>query len=132
MPDDPALKPPPEHAHLRWHWLRGNNHLEPVEWLTLVGRWHLGGVSKSCAPEEMTAWRYHGPCDPAATVIDPNDPELVECVARALASDVFDIGDTDAVLANIVTAQWPNYADTARITLTALATRANTRKPPAE
>ncbi len=132
---DPAatpvdLKPSPAHAHLRPCPFCQSNATErrgfsAANFAIYCVSCGAMGPERATSEAACRGWN-------AATPIDPNDPEMVECVARALASDVFDMGDTDAVLATIVNAQWPNYADTARITLTALATRANTRKPPAE
>lgn len=61
-----ALRPPEKYAHLRWHWLKGRNHIEPAEWQPASNLWLLAGVSGRHSPDRMSPWRYHGPCDPAA------------------------------------------------------------------
>lgn len=85
MPDDQALRPPEKWAHLRWHWLTtGFDHFAVFEWRQ--EHWRFFDSSFAYLPREIAAhgWGYHGPCVPAARTPDPNDAEMVECVARAI------------------------------------------------
>lgn len=84
-----GVRPPPEHAHLRWHWLVGQNGLPLIaQWepTTLTGGWRTFGGWSGAIAMWGNGIRYHGPCDPAAIVPDPENAEMVECVARALCT----------------------------------------------
>jgi hypothetical protein len=89
----PRLVPPPKHAHLRWHWINsrvldggGNEMLEPMHF---TGNYwfRLGPRFDSISPEQAGGWgwRYHGPCDPSAITLNPDDPVQVEVAATAVA-----------------------------------------------
>lgn len=78
MPDD--LRPPPESAHLRWHWIATPSGDEPWGWL---GVWWPPGSGLSASRDQMLHCRYLRPCDPAALTINPEDAGQVERVARA-------------------------------------------------
>jgi hypothetical protein len=62
------LKPPPEHAHLQYHWLRdmrltasdGLPFLEPMLWHNDLW-WRIGGSNPLNGHHH---WRYHGPAIP--------------------------------------------------------------------
>lgn len=64
----PALRPPPEYAHLRWHWIKqASGELIVMAW-TISNKWadHVGFLSPEAAWGQL--WRYHGPCTPTAIV----------------------------------------------------------------
>lgn len=64
-----ALVPPPEHAHLRWHWLKdGISDPVPFQWINSY--WEMGGAR--IWPGMAGNWRYHSPCDPNAVTLDPD------------------------------------------------------------
>lgn len=88
MSDTPALRPPPEHAHLRWHWIIIDG-AEPEPAIYSHGFWFPPRTGSPPVAEEAwrRGWRYHGPCDPAVIVPDPTDAAMVEVVARAICAE---------------------------------------------
>lgn len=66
--DTPALRPPPEYADLRWHWIDAPAGLEP--WMWDVRCWIRPGESHPIMPNRAFACRYSHPCTPAAIVPD--------------------------------------------------------------
>jgi hypothetical protein len=100
MMSDPALRPPAEHAHLQYHWLRdmrltasdGLPFLEPMLWHNDLW-WRIGGSNPLNGHHH---WRYHGPCSPAAIIIDPNDDQQIAAVRYEIESVCSD-GNSDEV-----------------------------------
>ena len=81
------LKPPEEHAHLRWHWLRRERGLLsaavcPFEWRD--DQWHFG--YSSFRPDYMAnnEWAYSHPCHPAAITVDAGNEAQREVIADAV------------------------------------------------
>ena len=94
------LRPPPEHAHLRWHWLiphddhystSSRDAPEVFEWVPFdpghrseLDYWKTPKGTIRPKEAALRGWRYHGPCDPAAVTLNPDDPAQVEAVFMAL------------------------------------------------
>lgn len=91
-----GLVPPPEHAHLRWHWLIAPacgfepEQLTPARWFTENSavaplHWkvthHLPCFHKSLS---NYGWRYHGPCDPSAITLNPDDPAQIAEIGQQI------------------------------------------------
>lgn len=79
-----ALVPPPEHAHLRWHWLKdGISDPVPFQWINSY--WEMGGAR--IWPGMAGNWRYHSPCDPNAVTLDP------DAIATRILNWVMELSD---------------------------------------
>ena len=78
--DAPAeLRPPPEYAHLRWHWICSERkYYEVWEWYER-GKWAVPGLLALQLPSWAIGWSYHAPCVPLIA-----DDATVERVARAI------------------------------------------------
>lgn len=101
MTAPPALRPPPEFTHLRWHWIDTPAGNEPWQWT--CERWLPAGCRSELDMTEYVGCRYHFPCVP----INPDDPVLVERVAPTVARILFgyvDVGDNIALAPGIVRA----------------------------
>tara|TARA_R110000868_G_C10969754_1_gene769595 strand:+ start:3595 stop:3972 length:378 start_codon:yes stop_codon:yes gene_type:complete len=92
MPNE--LAPPPEYAHLRWHFLIGDG-LEnwPDEavawgWISATRRWICPGMSRRLSPGEMRHWVYVAPAAPLTS-----DDATVERIARAIFGAEFPVID---------------------------------------
>lgn len=95
----PALRPPPEYADLRWHWIKqASGELIVMAW-TISNKWadHVGFLSPETAWGQL--WRYHGPCIPTAIVPDSADEAMVEVVCRATREAEFGEGAWDRLIA---------------------------------
>jgi hypothetical protein len=97
MTEQTELKPPPEHAHLRWHWIEhtamgSEEKIWPEAWTET--HW-LGRVLQKTTPElaYLLGWRYHGPCSQAAIIPDPTNEAMMECVMNALRSENVESSD---------------------------------------
>lgn len=109
MTDQTDLKPHPEHAHLRWHWIEhtameSEEKIWPEAWMET--HW-LGRVLQKTTPElaYLLGWRYHGPCDPAAVTIDAGNDRQLAAVRREIESVCSDgNSDVSRVAKNILTA----------------------------
>jgi hypothetical protein len=85
------LKPPAEHAHLQYHWLRdmrltasdGLPFLEPMLWHNDLW-WRIGGSNPLNGHHH---WRYHGPCDPAAIAVDARNKSQLSAVCNAIINN---------------------------------------------
>lgn len=75
------LRPPPEFAHLRWHFVATDRYPEgqPLRWV--YGYWADGPLI-AIPPEEASTlgWRYIAPAVP----LPEADDAMVEAVARAM------------------------------------------------
>lgn len=116
-----ALRPPPEHENVRWHWIETPSGLKP--WMWAEGVWIQPGTSNLLLSERAVGCRYSHPCLPNAIPFSPTDHATVECVARALARDHLGMGDSDAVMASIIDSRWPEFSSDARTAITALSER---------
>lgn len=84
------LIPPPEHQHFEFHWLkhRLSGDFIAINWKS-SGWWNSDPIGSGAAtPEQMYSWgwRYHGPCDPSAITLNPDDPAQIEAIARQRAT----------------------------------------------
>ena len=84
--ETPALRPPARWEHLRWHWLKGADHMSVLQWRN--GKWWLWDSYHELTPEELAphGWTYHGPCSPDAIAIDAADETQIECAAASIAN----------------------------------------------
>lgn len=72
MPTEP-LRPPPEHAHLRWHWVEVElGEREVWQYFRVPGgMWITANSDEPVAPHWLkTDVKYIGPCDPAAITLN--------------------------------------------------------------
>ena len=115
-----TLGPPPEFAHLRWHWIEhaawgdGGIRVWPREWTPQRLCWSANSTNLS--PEEaiIFGWRYHGPCDPdAAARIATLTSALI---ASAEALEPFSVASNTSVVQDALKAP-------AMLTLTGLGPR---------
>lgn len=82
--DTPALRPPSEFAHLRWHWLKERSG-KPSIWMYdphpgFPCAWTRSDTFETDTKDAV----YSHPADPAAIVPDPASERQVECLARAI------------------------------------------------
>lgn len=106
MPDSPpALRPPEKWRHLKWHWVIPHNNYDAaqssdipcvVEWHSdpdpewaRQDRWLMRSGSMEAEGAAYLGWRYHGPCDPAAIVPDPDNERQRDAVADAMKQACF-------------------------------------------
>lgn len=90
MPDSPlALRPPEEWDKLRFHWLAAGDHKCVAQWGR--GHWIMPDTTHAYPESELLVigWRYHGPCDPAAIVPDPDNERQRDAVADAMKQTRF-------------------------------------------
>jgi len=83
-----TLRLPPEHAHLRWHWLTGKTGAPFVaQWeaSTIASGWRTFAGWSGAKAMAGGGIRYHGPCDPAAVVVDARNEAQRKVIARILA-----------------------------------------------
>lgn len=111
MPDE--LRPPPESAHFEFHWLRltgeKSSTLCPVAWNSSDGGyWDDEGKRwDGVASYKGLVWSYSHPCDPAALTINPDDPELIKRMARAICASYGDDFDEQPIdLATLRQDRW--------------------------
>ncbi len=103
-----ALRPPPEHAHLRWHWIEHCAWAaEDTIWPEFWSGQNWGGAHghHAITPELATIffWRYRGPCNAAAIVPDPTEEAQRLVVWGALTGNA-EIAESAVVRETQVTA----------------------------
>jgi hypothetical protein len=62
-----ALVPPPEHEHLRWHWIDTPHGVMCASWYPseYYGSWDVSGYTEiACSAKVLREWRYLGPAIP--------------------------------------------------------------------
>lgn len=95
---DADLRPPPESAHFRWHWIYVPcSGPEPWRWDPVTSMWLPSRETVWHTPSLFPASRYVGPCDPAALTINPEDAGQRERVARAICASYGDVFDEQPV-----------------------------------
>lgn len=86
MASPPTLRPPAWAENYLWHWIEfpWERNPAPTLWVPEVEMWLHGNryVAPWLAAEGN--WRYIGPADPSARVIDPENEAMVECVIDIL------------------------------------------------
>lgn len=102
MPNEcPALRPPVWAEKYRWHWIEfpWDRNPVPTLWVPEFKMWLHGNryVAPWVAAEGN--WRYIGPADPSARVIDPENEAMVECVTLALFTKMMGQGGVVSVKA---------------------------------
>ena len=100
MPDE--LKPPPEYAHLRWHWLKPrDDQPEPWSWHNEDGVEYWQKDNCRILPSQMAEYgtRYIAPAVPITA-----DDATVErmCVARSHSLNIKDWDGVPELVKNIV------------------------------
>lgn len=70
------MTPPPEFAHLPWHWIdRGHGYVEPARWVS--SHWMtIGSVAAlSRFQAHRHRWRYIAPAEPPNAVLGASEAE---------------------------------------------------------
>jgi hypothetical protein len=86
------LKPPLEHAHLRWHWLRRDGEDRPWEWVNSY--WSDGHEGSRIWPGMPGGWTYSHPCDPAAIIVDAGNEAMLRAITDAVHDAAFPIEES--------------------------------------